>query len=290
MAALFCSYCGKPLPPTGTFCPSCGAAIPGRAPAPSALGGMPGSAPATYGMPGYSPAAYPGGPPGPTPATRTEDLRSLSTVEWAAIVGLLGAVVGLVIELFGRIAGLVYFTTTPAGRSLSLPSPWLWALLLGFEGVIALVEIYLWRGAFRGLSRVDPRFSTPSTLALVALMGTVLAVVGLAVFLDALYLTVRCDGVGNPITLACLPTAQFFGGLALFGIGGLAALIGFIGILIGIWRLGTRYGEGVFKASAVLLIFPILNLVGAILILISARSKRHQVEAMATVPVPSGAV
>lgn len=289
MTARFCSFCGKPLPPTGTFCPNCGAAIPGGASAPGATGGIPGPVPATSGMPGYGPAGYPAGSSGPTPATRNTDIRSLSTVEWAAVVGLLAAVEGLLIAVTGRVTSLIRVTTTPAGSTLSLPSPWVWAVFLGFGAVFLLAEIYLWRSAFHGLSGIDSRFSTPSTLALVAFVGSLLVIAGYASVLNGLYLTVQCDGAGHPITRACLPWAQFVGGVAAALIGALVLLVGFIGLLIGIWRLGTRFNDGVFKVSAILLIFPVLNLVGAILILVTARSKRHLLSATMGAPIPPGA-
>ncbi len=289
MATRFCSFCGKPLPSTGTFCPSCGAAIPVASPSAGPVGPIPGPAPGPFPMPGYGAAGARAAAPGPSPASRAEDLRSLSWVEWAAMMGLLSAVISIVVELFGRLAGLVAVTRTPTGRSPSLPSPEFWAVLLGVGGAIALLEIFLWRAAFRGLSPVDSRFSTPATLALVAAIGTVLVFVGLAVFFDALYRTVQCDGPGNPITTACIPLGEFFGGGVVALVGGLAALVGLIGILIGVWRLGTRYGDGVFKVSAILLIFPIVSFVGAILILYSAHSHRNRVAAMANAPVPAGA-
>lgn len=179
MTTRFCSFCGKPLPSTGTFCPSCGAAIPVASPSAGPVGPIPGPAPGPFPMPGYGSVGVRAAAPSPSPASRAEDLRSLPWVEWAAMVGLLSAVISIVVEFFGG-------------------------------GVVALV-------------------------------------------------------------------------------GGLATLVGLIGILIGVWRLGTRYGDGVFKVSALLLIFPIVSFVGAILILYSAYSHRNRVAAMANAPGPASA-
>jgi hypothetical protein len=51
----------------------------------------------------------------------------------------------------------------------------------------------------------------------------------------------------------------------------IALFVGYIGLLVGIWRLGTRYGEWMFKVGALFLIFPFLNVAGTIFILIAAR-------------------
>jgi hypothetical protein len=89
---------------------------------------------------------------------------------------------------------------------------------------------------------------------------------------------VSCAGSGVPIPSSCLLSNTFWGGVALLGLGGLLAFVGYIGVLLGIWRLGTRYADAMFKVGAILLIIPYINLIGAILILIGARTARRKVE------------
>ena len=287
MATRFCAFCGKPLPGTGTFCPSCGAAISGGVAAPAApTAGYPSGFPPVV---GYGPM---GGAPGagvPSPATRPTDLRALKWIEWAMILSLVSSAVGVAVDLSAGLTRLVRTTTTPTGTTISLPSPWVFVLLLGVAGVFAVAEIFLFRVAFRDQSEVDRRFSSPSTLAFLALIGVIGVVVGAGLVVGGLYQAVSCAGTGVPITRACLPFGLFFGGIALLLIGAIVALVGFIGILIGIWRLGTRYNETLFKVGAILLIIPFVNLVGAILILIGARSARRNIEGSTAVPVPQGA-
>ena len=59
-------------------------------------------------------------------------------------------------------------------------------------------------------------------------------------------------------------------------LGALLALIGLIGIWLGLWRLGTRYDTVLFKVGMVLSIFPYINLVGYILIIIAAWGVRKR--------------
>ncbi len=66
---------------------------------------------------------------------------------------------------------------------------------------------------------------------------------------------------------------------------GIIGLIGYIGVAIGIWRFGVRYGEGKFKAGAILIFFPLLNVVGLVLILIAARSTRAKLANGSPVPI-----
>jgi len=283
VSAQYCAFCGNPLPAVGTYCPSCGAARPGAttaAPLPGPGPGIPsGFAPG----PAYGAASSAVTQPGPSAATRVTDARALSLVTWAAVLSLLGSLVGIAVASATNLGGLIAVTSTTSGTSVSLPSPWVWVALLVSDAAFALTEILLFRRAFRELSGVDRRFSTPATLALLAFVGAALALVGGGLLLDALYQAVNCAGSGNPISSSCLLTGTFWGGTALIGLGAVVAVIGYIGILLGIWRLGTRYGDALFKVGAILLIFPVLNIIAAALILIGARADRRQVERASTV-------
>lgn len=239
--------------------------------------------------PGYGPTGLIFAQTVPTPATRASDERALSRIEWVAILTIVVGVVGAVFELTGRVSGLVSVTRTAAGTTISLPSPWIWVGYVGAEAVVGLLVILLFRQAFRGLAPFDPRFPTPATLALVAFIGVILVVGGAGILIAAVYEAASCAGAGHPITSSCLPFGGLGGGLALIGIGVLIALVGFIGILIGVWRLGTRHNEALFKVAAILLIFPFLDIVGSILLLIAARSTRRKLGALGGPAVPLGA-
>ena len=164
------------------------------------------------------------------------------------------------------------------GVVLSLPPVALVITVIAVSATVEAVGLYLYRSAFVTLAPVDRRFSTPGALALVAIVGLVLAVLGVCLLLIALYHAVQCAGSGNPVTQACLFTGTFWASLALLAVGGIVAVVGLIGVLLGIWRLGTRYRQSLFKVGAVLLIFPYLNLVGAILIWAGARSAHREGE------------
>jgi hypothetical protein len=241
--------------------------------------------------PGFGPAPIPPPPPFgfvppsgtsgsflPSAASRAVDVAALSRVALAAVLAIAGQLLGIVIIAFTNVSGLISVTTSSSGARISLPSPWVWVGYVLGGAALALTEIVLLRAAFHGLAPADRTFSSPASLAVVALIGVVLALSGLGLFLKALYDAVACAGTGVPITTSCLTTGTFWGGVALLGIGALLAFIGYIGVLLGIWRLGTRYGDSKFKVGAILLIFPYINLVGGALILVAARAARAKVE------------
>jgi hypothetical protein len=280
MAGAFCSVCGRRLPFPAAFCAGCGTAVP---PTSSAAAPPAGTSPPlpTFSSPTVS--AFPSAPVSRGAPLSGEplglpDRTALSRVEFAAILSLVGVIFGLAVSAVTNLGGLVSATTGSSGVVVRLPPV---ALLVGVVVTSVAVELaglFFYRTAFRTLAPVDRRFSTPSGLALVAIVGLVLAVLGVGLFLAALYEAVHCVGAGNPITQACLFTGTFYGGTALLAIGAIVAVVGYIGVLVGIWRLGSRYERSLFKVGAILLLIPYLNLVGAILIWAGARGARREVE------------
>ncbi len=238
------------------------------------------------------PPAYYGGRPlggrtGPSPETRERDVGALRWVRLAAILALVAGVAGIAANWIFNALSFLTVTSTTSGSVVSVGPLVSLEAYLAVVLVLAVTELALLRAGFWLLSGVDESFSTPSSLAIVAMAGMVMVVLGVVVFLDALVRAVECSGAGNPLSSACLGNGEFLGSIALLGIGAIVALVGYIGVLIGLWRLGTRYNDSMFKVGAILLIFPFLNLVGAILILIGANAALRQAEG-ATTFAPAG--
>jgi hypothetical protein len=195
----------------------------------------------------------------------------------AAILTIVGTVAGLAASVLVNLGGLVKTTPGPGSAAtvtLTLPSPWVWVVEIAIGGALGLVALWLYRSAFATLAPLDRRFSTPAVLAVLAVIGAAVALIGVYFLLHALYGAVQCVGAGNPITRGCLLTGEFWLGLALVAVGGIVALVGFIGVLIGLWRIGTRYDETLVKVGAILLIIPYVSVVGGILIAIGASQAR----------------
>ncbi|MGI0156812.1 MAG: DUF973 family protein [Thermoplasmata archaeon] len=248
---------------------------------------------------GFGPAGSPGVtaplpyPPGfaahrgaPTGASRESDARALSHVTVAAILALVGAIAGLV-GVFDTsvIAELTASTGTPGTSfALSLSALYLLVILAGVGVLFGILELVFYRLAFHALTPHDRRFSTPGTLVLLALVAIVIIVAAGAVILYQFYQGVLCAGAGNLVTSNCLSTGTLLDMVGIIGAAAILALIGWIGLLVGIWRLGSRYNDSMFKVAAVLLVFPVLNLVAVVLILVAARSARGKLESSPGTP------
>jgi hypothetical protein len=211
-------------------------------------------------------------------ANPAADQAALSNVSIAAMLGLIGAILSVVGIFASPASSLVGVTTTPTGTTVSLPLGALYFVAALAVGGLAfgLIELWFYRRSFVALRPIDNRFSTPASLVLAAMIGIILAVLGAIGIFVLLYQAVVC-AAGNPLTSSCINVTGILGLAGLLVVALIVALVGYIGLLIGIWRLGTRYQEGLFKAGAILLIFPVLNLVGLILILVAARSARSKV-------------
>ncbi|MCI4364714.1 MAG: DUF973 family protein [Thermoplasmata archaeon] len=238
-------------------------------------------APPGYGY--YAPpppgAYYYPSPPRPSVATRDVDRSALGYSLAAALMVLISGVVGFV-TLFGVFGA--FSIAAPNGAASIFGGVFLLALIV--SGTFSVVQVALLRTAFYRLSAVDQRFATPSKLTLALLVGFVMLFVGLYPLLVGAQATASCIATGTPAAPAnCGFNREALIGLFLVGVGGVIALIGYIGMVVGIWRLGTRYENDLFKVGAILLILPLLSFVGAILLLVASHSER---EKLGSYPAP----
>ena len=117
---------------------------------------------------------------------------------------------------------------------------------------------------------------TPATLALLAIIGAVLVFAGLLWILGQAHQWFQCAAGVTPIPTSCVSVGPLVGAAGLVVVGAIVYVVGLIGIWLGLWRLGTRYNTSLFKIGMVLIIFPFLDIVGFILIIVAARDARSR--------------
>jgi len=290
MAFRFCPYCGSSLIPNSLRCDACGRTLPGGEPRACAKCGttlIPGAAfcatcgaPTSASIPSAGPTAAPsalprGGPgrvelprdAGSTPASTDADRRALANVSSAAMLGIAGFVLSIVgVALSVSIA---YFGTleTHYWNLFDLTVFGLLASLGAFGLIITLIELWLMRNAFLAIAPYDALFSTPSRVTPVAMAGVVLVILGL------LSLVAYGSTTYDFVTLGFIAVVLIGAGLA---------VAGFFALAVGVWRMGDRYGEDLFKVGAVLLV--LVGIVGMVLILIAARSARRRLVEPSSLP------
>lgn len=167
-------------------------------------------------------------------------------------------------------------STGAGGTTVHFHFGWAAGVELAVVGVLLVLELAFLRYGLRSLSEVDSRFSTPSRFSLLALIGLPFVVGGAALLLYMVSQASQCAGTG-PLTRSCLPVTPLLWTAVLMVIAAIVGVVGYVvGILLGIWRMGTRYRNDLFKVGAILLIFPYLSFVGWILILVGTFQLEHR--------------
>jgi uncharacterized membrane protein len=65
--------------------------------------------------------------------------------------------------------------------------------------------------------------------------------------------------------------------LAIF-FGFILAVVGWIGLVIGLYRIGNRYNSTITKVGAILTILPVVSLIAPILVIVGVTSSIHEVQ------------
>lgn len=233
-------------------------------------------------------------PPASVPPTiqgsaHPQEVSALNKVMWFGIIQIVGLVAGWVMAfyvfgaVFSSIGTLGLGTnSTPAEVSAALgPIFRDVMLLIPVTVIVELAALVVLTLAFRDLSKVDRgRFSIPSILMILMLVGVAVQGVGLIPLLNSI-----SDLVAQiPATPTTTLPPAFFSLLSslifdymLLAIAGMAALIGEIGgLILGLWRVGSRYDRTVIKIGAIFEVIPLLNVVAPILVLIGAHEAKSR--------------
>lgn len=217
----------------------------------------------------YNQVSYPGPDQSGESAWTPIDGEAISKIRVFGLVGIVSLVIGFV-SVFG-LSGMDYLTAL----TLRGPRP---AFSLGIIGIFALTAVLLLsvalevlsiiygRSAFRSLSAVDSNFRTPLSLSYSLYVGFAMLIVGFT--LTVVTLLERSSGSMSGVESESMLVA---GGLLVIG-AAIALIIGEVGLLLGVWRFGTRYDEGLFKIAAVLYIIPFAAVLAPLLVYLGAGS------------------
>jgi hypothetical protein len=181
-----------------------------------------------------------------------------------SLLGLLIAWIGPVAVIFGTGMEIHYggFHLGSGAATKSGIEDILLVVLLG--ALVTLISLALYAVSFNRLRKISKGFGGPMGLVIVGLVGVLLVLIGFAIVLSDFYSAVACAATGAGSS--CLNVSQVAGAvLAIFG-GLFLAFLGWIGLLIGIYRIGKRYGSTLAKVGGILTIIPFIGLIAPILI------------------------
>lgn len=218
------------------------------------------------------------------------EISGLRRIQAGAIAGLIGIALGALAPLYlVFIVGIALNTSSATGGSASAAYMVVEALVFTlFTGIaLLLVSFGLYIAGFAKLRRADARFGAPMGLAIVGLIGFLL-VVGFVGFLFAVLLQVlSCGGPGvakaTCVTLASGPTPDptiLLGGLAV-------GVVGWVGLILGLYRVGKRYASTITRIGAILYAVPLANVAAPALIVVGASGIVRRLRAGAPAPSPA---
>jgi uncharacterized protein DUF973 len=234
-----------------------------------------------------SPSRYPVAPPprpagwsSPSTPWQPGEAAALSSVKVAGIIGIVGAILGWVVIVFNATTSITSTAVTKDASGtphLNISTSTIEFLLLiaGLAVLLEIVQLLYFLSAFRQLRQYDGSFQTPGTLLWLALIGLPLLFLALGLLLNSVIALANCVNVlpaGASANSFCSSQLAAAGELAIFLLlAAILALIGWVALLIGVWRLGDHFPNSHFHAAAILLIIPFLSVVGFILIWYSSR-------------------
>ena len=272
--AVYCKNCGQKLAPKPRTCDSCGAPVPQYAVAMCpACGAILKPINPQQGPGSTEQLVQAGGtqryevmdkhmlsPQQPTPETAQREAKVFGKLRLFGILGMAGAVLGILVLLSGN-----FLILLAAGRGAAQAA----GGVLIFDAVILIAElatgvysIVVIRSAFRLLSAVDPRFHTPASLVTIFIAGLIF------VFPPILLIIT----LGSATAPASLTAGVLLAVGLLIIVGAVLVILGAIGLLLGLWRVGTRYNDSLFKIAAICYLIPFLSIVSSILIYVSSTS------------------
>ena len=228
-----------------------------------------------------------------------EEKSALNKVMWFGIIELVGIVAGWVAAfyVFSSMFSGTFISTFVNSTGTLTPSQVSNALGPFFQEIIYLVPLTLGIElvgliiltlGFRGLAKVDSgRFHISTPFMVVLMVGIILVAGGAVPLLNAVpNMIASATNCTYPYSsTTCTPSSAFFNQfssvVAYFGliaIGGILSLVGYIGgLILGLWRVGTRYNQTTLKIGAIFQIIPLLNIVAPILIILGANEAKHTV-------------
>ncbi|MGA7922778.1 MAG: DUF973 family protein [Thermoplasmata archaeon] len=230
--------------------------------------------------------------PNPPGAPAASEFQGVRRARSAAVMD----IVALLVVLVGPVALLVVTGTHVLVRGVSLGSGTGQFTVTDFEDVIgvilvgaliSLVGVLLYVLSFSALRKTHSGFGGPMGLGIVGIVGVLIVIGGLGGYLYEVYQAVACTSTASVTACVNFNSLFYLETLLLFGL--LLTFLGVIGLLIGIYRIGSRYNSTITKVGGIFYILPGLSLVAPFLVLAGAQGILRQLRTRAQSSNPAQA-
>ena len=176
------------------------------------------------------------------------------------ILGITEAVLSFFVLLSGNL--MMLFAAGSAGIHAAGRALLIDVTFMIVELAIVVYSIFIIRSVFRILSQTDIRFHTPASLVTVLIIGLVIIFPAIIIIIAA----------GSTVSTIALSTGLLLAIGFMTIIALILLLLGIIGLLIGLWRIGTKYNDSMYKIAALFYLIPFLGIVSSILIYATSSS------------------
>ncbi len=199
---------------------------------------------------------------GGSPPSTEEDWNALRFIERGSIAIIIGVILGF----FTRLDIPLYAFSSPfnySGAAFGFTG-----FLLIFTFIPAVAFLFYanmnYRKSFSIYSKKEPQsFSLALELSKFLYAGIVLIVIGIFLII----FIVEGLAYANPFVVLLF--------IAPIILGAIFIILGYIGIILGLWKIGTRFNDALMQVGSILFIIPYVSIIGGILVYVSARMMRN---------------
>ncbi|AGB04890.1 Protein of unknown function (DUF973) [Aciduliprofundum sp. MAR08-339] len=201
-------------------------------------------------------------------SAESKERKALHYFSLSFLINFIFGIVGWIVSF--TTIGFVLFSPMPPNQPVHIFSPSSFIPILIVNGIGVILSIYyLWHG-FDLMEKILPDISLGKT-------GSILLI--FSIFVYPSLLSVFIIGPAFPDPLGPIMVLFFIAGTL-----GVVGLIGFIMVLIGIYRIGDHYNSTIIKVGAILMIF--IGIVGAILLFIGFKDLENNPRGKKAIVLP----
>jgi uncharacterized protein DUF973 len=231
-----------------------------------------------------TPGMPPSVPPTPNPIS-PDEVRGLRLARGGAVTALISLLLALlspiaIILLSGIEVHYGGFHFGSGSFNNTIFEEILVVVSIGF--LIAIVAVILYTLSFGAFRKVQSGFGGPRVLLILGVIGTFLIFVGVVLILSQFLMAVSCVKAGG--SASCVSISSIVGAVLVIFLGLFLAFLGWIGLIIGLWRIGSRYHSTITKVGAILTIIPVVSIIAPILILIGVSESLRRLQSRAATP------
>ncbi|MCI4351003.1 MAG: DUF973 family protein [Thermoplasmata archaeon] len=219
------------------------------------------------------------------------EISGIRRIQAGAIAGILGIAMGAIapVYLIFFIGAALTSSTSGSGSVSNAYTVIAGLITIAFVGVALLfVSVLLYVAGFAKLRRADRQFGAPLALSVIGLIGLLILATEVGILAVFALQVLNCGGPGH-WTAACVTISPVTVDPTYLLLGLAVGIVGWIGLILGLYRVGRRYSSTITRVGAILYVIPLADIVAPVLILVGSRGILRGLRAAQAAPPPTEA-